>query len=103
MDIDDRYTLKSALMVYTNSAENKYYVETHQVKNGKLQAGKSISRAGLKSLIEAFQKEKKRNDFALLPSNLLAQSGDRLLWYVPASKHDMFFVESLNIPDGKGW
>jgi len=99
----DEFKITSALMVYSNPARKKFYVESHAVENGALLAGKPITRAGMKQMITAFHNEKKKATFSFAPVQLLAHMEDVICWYSLPRLQAMSFTEDLHIPDGLAW
>jgi PRTRC genetic system protein B len=91
--------LTQALMIYSGAGEN--YIEIHQVKNGELLAGKPLTRQAIRQVWKTcYEKVKAASKPGLLPPNLLYHHGNRLIWHIPAGRHQLAFRKELAIPSG---
>jgi PRTRC genetic system protein B len=105
------YNPVKALVVYQkNSAEKSIYVEAYDIdKNGcpinahPLSLRESTQLAGALDTSEELTR-KFLKPSGLLPKNILylnPEQGGYAIWYTPAQKVDLFFVQGLGITNGK--
>jgi PRTRC genetic system protein B len=87
---------------------NQWYLETHDISSGQMSAGKPLTNDCLSNLTEFLTRE--NNDImrikGLIPDNLLyhnlnAKGWPDMIWHVKSGPKEMYFSESLNIPNGK--
>lgn len=103
------HPVKAFVVYQQDTADKNFYVEAYDMdKNGfpinahPLTLRESTKFANALDTSEVYSR-KFLKPLGLLPKNVLYLNTDRdgfVLWYTPAQKVDMFFVENLGIPNG---
>lgn len=93
-----------AIIVYESDEEESYYLESHDIEDGKLGAGVPLSMECISDIAKSFSAEHSITPHGKIPGNLLYADDrighQRYVWYNPPCKQHMFFHKKLNIPDG---
>ena len=121
-DFNDKYIPYKALLIYNCERENDSNIHTDEANSVYVESydigllGNPINAHPLSlkesiALAELLQSSAEmQNGFlkskGLLPANLLYVNPDNngyAIWYTPPQQRDLFFVENLDIPSGKGY
>lgn len=106
---------EKALIVYSQAAKvsynfrNKYYLEWHEIANGKLLAGKPVDETFMQQLSKIVNHQAHKEEFlhlsGFIPDHVLHYSGTpknyRICWWRPMEKRVMYFSKELGIPSGQ--
>ncbi len=119
IDLSERYTPVQSIMIYLNKNSNQYsskqyYLESHDIlidKDGSsiLLEGKPLRRSTLINLTKGLQAQttKELQCKGIIPKNLIyfrqEIGNNRIIWFVPERKHNLFFTKDLNIPNGQAY
>jgi PRTRC genetic system protein B len=104
--LEQRQIPQMALVVYQNNQTHSLYVETHPIdKQGKMLAGKPLTKTCITELVEAFTAEQINRQpnipHGKIPPNMLycdpRKGQQRYVWYNPPQKRMMFFKKEMNI------
>ncbi len=105
--LKEEYIPEMAIIVYSCS-ENRVYLERRDITDGKMGAGKPLSKECITSIIKAIAEDSDELEVGfhgIIPRNLLfadtTTGRTRLVWYNPPMKRRMFFTKSLGIPEGE--
>lgn len=109
--LSDVYQPYAAIIAYKADSESYsdvgYYLEKRDIRNGKMGAGKPLTQKMLASLIHSIQTSTAQLDMGLygeMPNNVLYVDTridrDRFVWYHGPEERNVYFTESLNIPNG---
>ena len=98
-----------AIIVYKN--EHDYYLESHAIDDaGKLLEGIPLMQETISGMVDIFMNDRMDSSIVtgLLPENVLHFSAlpggnYKMIWYRPAEKRHLYFVEGLHIPSGTSW
>ena len=106
--LTSEFTPKSALIAYENGSES--YLEVHEIKGGKIGAGKPLSIESAKKIKELFEDidDKVYQSLSgIIPKNLLYANTDKnepiLIWHSKPKEVKMHFAKSTKIKSGYGW
>lgn len=101
------HTPEMAIIVYSGS-NNSVYLERRDITDGKMGAGKPLSKECITSLIKAIAEDSDEIEIGyhgIIPRNLLfadtTTGRTRLVWYNPPMTRRMFFTENMGIPEGE--
>lgn len=96
-----------AIIVYS-SANSAPYLERRDIKDGKMGAGKPLTKKCVTEIFRAIVEDSEdlsEGYHGIIPRNLLyadtTTGRTRLIWYNPPMKRKMYFVGSLGIPEGE--
>ncbi len=106
-DITEKLAPKMCLFIY-KSNKDKYYIECHNVADGKLEAGYPLREDTLSDMVEYFSDKKKETYLkGSIPKNLLfadwSAKSRILVWYQEPEERMMYFSKDLNIKNGRAW
>lgn len=101
------YYADSMLVVYNNGKEG-YYMESHEIMNGKPQAGKPLSVEAVQKLREALINMSAESFTAfkgVVPLNLLYLDSDvtkpTIIWHTPEMERKLLFSKETGVKSGK--
>jgi PRTRC genetic system protein B len=108
------YIPKLAIVVYTptNSDRewNECYLESHAISEGKLMAGKPLKADTIEAMVDVFfdEQQNRAKVGGYIPENLLFFTSlpgghYKIVWYTPAQRKYLHFVDALKIPSGEAW
>jgi len=101
-----------AMIIYKMNNEinyqNEFYIEHHNIDgNGNMLSGAPLTEDAVKDLGNYFFQQKTENEkiTGIVPENLLqfklrTNTLPDMIWFRPSQKKEMFFVDTLNIPNG---
>jgi PRTRC genetic system protein B len=101
-----------AIVAYaTSDGWQECYLESHEIsKEGKLLEGKPLKQETLEGIVDIFFNERQNrvNIGGLIPENLLSfnilPGGHyEMIWYRPEEQRQLYFSETLKIPNGTAW
>lgn len=100
-----------AMVAYrtNDSREQSFYLEQHKIcKDGSLGVGKPLRQKAVVEIFSSIARNNKELDSSLygaVPENVLycdtRVGSERLVWYRKPEVRKLFFVKSLEIPDGE--
>ncbi|MGF7082962.1 hypothetical protein [Mucilaginibacter sp. UYCu711] len=111
-EINHCYTPVGAMVVYKKEAasysNNEFYIEHHKIDgDGNMLSGAPLTEDAVKELGDYFFQQKTENEkiTGIVPESLLhfkmrTNTLPDMVWYRPAQMMEMFFVDTLNIPNG---
>lgn len=105
--LSEKHVPQMAIIVYAGNA-NSVYLEQRDIKEGKMGAGRPLSKKCLTGIIQTLAEDSEElttGYHGIIPKNLLFADTTtgrlKLVWYNPPQKRMMFFTKELGIPDGK--
>lgn len=110
--MSEEYIPKQAIINYTSKNGEEHYLESHDIWRNKegnyvLLEGKTMKLKTIQNLAYALTKQNTTPLYSkgLLPDNLIyfnqSFGSNIIAWFVPSSKHPLFFTKDLNIPSGQ--
>lgn len=101
-----------AIIAYrtTDKHEQSFYLEQHNIskKDGHLGVGKPLRQKALADVLDVLSKNNSQLDsslYGVVPDNVLycdtRIGSERLVWYRKPEVRNLFFVKSLDIPNGE--
>lgn len=112
--LTNSFTPILGLVVYESkddfTTKSKFYIESHDIEDGKVMQGKPLLQSTIQSIVDTFFDE--RNSAALvsgmMPENLLSftylPGGNyKMVWYRPAEERFIHFVPTLKINSTKAY
>lgn len=98
-----------AIIVYSGRKDSRnIYLEQRPIKNGKMGAGRPLSKKCISEIICALAEDTDEIEIGfhgVIPRTLLfsdiSSGRKKLVWYNPPRKHRMCFTKSLGLPDGE--
>lgn len=104
----DKFKPFMLITAYESELGNDYYLESHDVIDGKVMAGKPLRQETINDIVSAFFEEQQFNAqlTGIFPERLLSyeiRPGGkyRLVWYCPEQLRTLDFVPELKISKGK--
>lgn len=92
--------LSKAILFYASSGSSDLAISIHDVEhlNGKaiVKEGRLASQRSIRKFIKLVIGDKVKNDLNFLPSNILAQDENNVVWWVPPGKQRVFFNSSAD-------
>lgn len=108
--INRKFKPQMAVVVYSDgNTSNGIYLEQRSIdKNGRMGAGRPLTKKCVTELVKAVAEETKELTIGyhgIIPRNLLCADTTtgrmKLVWYNPPQKRKHYFVKHLGIPDGE--
>lgn len=108
--ITDIYQPFAAIVAYKTEDEYNcgYYLEKRDIKDGVMGAGQPLTEELMASLVRNVSASNPQLDKSLygaVPENVLycdtRMDKDKLVWYHGPEERNVFFIKSLNIPNGR--
>lgn len=106
--LEAEYSPVMAVIVYEHGRSN-YYLESHEIVNGQMMAGKPFSEDTLSDVIEFFSNKQSLTERLKgeIPETLLYCEWNNidktLVWYNKPTKRVMHFTSNLHIPSGEAY
>ena len=105
---DIKYIPEMALIFYIaddDAGNEKYYIETHRIRNGRMGAGAPVSKQCISDIASSFSCELSLTPHGRIPENLLFADNrlghQKYIWHNPPRKRYMYFAKQLSIPNGE--
>jgi PRTRC genetic system protein B len=103
-DLNVELTPNLILLFY--KSQNHSYIESHEVKENKILAGRPLTKKVLMAMMQECSSSmyKQMGFKGIVPVNFMYYNMNpvipHLIWKVPASKRKLFFSKDMNIPSG---
>lgn len=107
-EINKQYTPEQCITVYKSSGSD-YYLETQEIKNGKLCEALPLTEESIARMVDFFSdKQMKSNTISgFIPENMLylnwSADSKVMCWYNRPMERMMHFRQDLHIPSGLAW